>query len=189
MEQAHAGECRIPPRQAARRFPQRRRAGLHQRLGAARRREGARLFRVRAGAASGRAACRGQSRLRAKDRQLSGASRARRRSSAICAGRRRRRWFVADHDASADVWFVRDHRAMARVRGWGEVAPFYIEQEAPVPPGGVPHPARLRSNCATTICNMRSPGSGSRWCWWSFSRSGRSHRRRKAAPNQTAAAA
>ncbi len=55
-------------------------------------------------------------------------------------------WFVTDHDAAADTWYVRDHRLMARVRGWGEVAPFYVEQEAPVPPGGVPHPAPLRVN-------------------------------------------
>ena len=27
---------------------------------------------------------------------------------------------------------ARDHRAMAEVRGWGAVAPFYIEQEAPL---------------------------------------------------------
>jgi cytochrome oxidase assembly protein ShyY1 len=54
--------------------------------------------------------------------------------------------FVADHDASADVWHVRDHRLMASRRGWGEVAPFYVEQESPVPPGGVPHPAPLRVN-------------------------------------------
>ena len=45
-----------------------------------------------------------------------------------------------------DVWYVRDHRAIARVRGWDNLAPFYIEQEAPVPPGGVPHPAILRPN-------------------------------------------
>jgi cytochrome oxidase assembly protein ShyY1 len=55
-------------------------------------------------------------------------------------------WFVTDHDASADVWYVRDHRMMARLRNWGDVAPFYVEQEAPVPPGGVPHPAPLRVN-------------------------------------------
>jgi cytochrome oxidase assembly protein ShyY1 len=55
-------------------------------------------------------------------------------------------WFVADYDAAADVWHVRDHRLMARQRGWGEVAPFYIEQESPAPPGGVPHPASLRVN-------------------------------------------
>lgn len=52
-------------------------------------------------------------------------------------------WFVATHDAAGDIWTVRDHRAMAALKGWGEVAPFYIEQEAPVPPGGLPHPAPL----------------------------------------------
>lgn len=55
-------------------------------------------------------------------------------------------WFVTDRDASADIWYVRDHRLMARVRNWGDVAPFYVEQEAPTPPGGVPHPAHLRPN-------------------------------------------
>jgi surfeit locus 1 family protein len=53
-------------------------------------------------------------------------------------------WFVADRDTSGGVWHVRDHRAMARVRGWDNVAPFYVEQESPAPPGGVPHPAMLR---------------------------------------------
>jgi surfeit locus 1 family protein len=52
--------------------------------------------------------------------------------------------FVADHDAAGEVWMVRDPAAMARVRGWGAVVPFYIEQEAPVPPGGLPHPAPLK---------------------------------------------
>jgi surfeit locus 1 family protein len=52
-------------------------------------------------------------------------------------------WFVADHDAAGDIWTVRDPAAMARLLGWGTVAPFYIEQEAPVPPGGLPHPAPL----------------------------------------------
>ncbi len=54
--------------------------------------------------------------------------------------------FVTDRDDKADVWYLRDHRDMARVRGWDNVAPFYVEQEAPVPPGGVPHPASLRPN-------------------------------------------
>lgn len=52
--------------------------------------------------------------------------------------------FVPDRDSSGATWFVRDQEAMARALGWGEVAPFYIEQEAPVPPGGVPHPAALK---------------------------------------------
>jgi cytochrome oxidase assembly protein ShyY1 len=51
--------------------------------------------------------------------------------------------FVSDRDSASATWFVRDHLAMAKANGWGEVAPFYIEQEAPVPPGGVPHPAKL----------------------------------------------
>lgn len=50
--------------------------------------------------------------------------------------------FVSDRDGSG-IWYVRDPLAMARVLGWGEVAPFYVEQEAPVPPGGLPHPAAL----------------------------------------------
>lgn len=38
------------------------------------------------------------------------------------------------------LWFVRDHPAMARANGWGAVAPFYVDLERPVPPGGVPKP-------------------------------------------------
>jgi surfeit locus 1 family protein len=52
-------------------------------------------------------------------------------------------WFVADHDSSGKSWYVRDQRAMAKQLGWGAVAPFYVEQESPVPLGGVPHPAPL----------------------------------------------
>ena len=52
--------------------------------------------------------------------------------------------FVADHDAAGEVWMVRDPAAMAQRKGWGVVPPFYIEQEAPVPPGGLPHPAPLK---------------------------------------------
>jgi cytochrome oxidase assembly protein ShyY1 len=41
------------------------------------------------------------------------------------------------------LWFSRDHLAMARALGWGEVAPFYLDLEAPVPPSGVPKPGPL----------------------------------------------
>ncbi len=51
--------------------------------------------------------------------------------------------FVAEHDAAGDIWFVRDPAAMAKLRGWGAVAPFYIDQQAPVPPGGYPKPGPL----------------------------------------------
>ncbi len=54
------------------------------------------------------------------------------------------RWFVTESDQAGSVWYVRDHRAMAQRLSWGEpVAPFYIDQEAPVPPGGVPQPGPL----------------------------------------------
>jgi cytochrome oxidase assembly protein ShyY1 len=41
------------------------------------------------------------------------------------------------------LWFTRDHRAMARALGWGDVAPFYIDLEAPVPESGIPKPGPL----------------------------------------------
>jgi cytochrome oxidase assembly protein ShyY1 len=41
------------------------------------------------------------------------------------------------------LWFARDHLAMARVLGWGEVAPFYIDLEQPVPASGIPKPGPL----------------------------------------------
>jgi len=53
-------------------------------------------------------------------------------------------WFVADHDSGGSIWFVRDPGKMAQVRNWGPVAPFYIEQESPVPEGGSPRPAALK---------------------------------------------
>ena len=54
------------------------------------------------------------------------------------------RWFVFETDAEGSIWYVRDHRAMAKRLGWGDnVAPFYIDQEAPAPPGGLPRPGPL----------------------------------------------
>ncbi len=41
------------------------------------------------------------------------------------------------------LWFARDHGAMARALGWGEVAPFYIDLESPVPQSGMPKPGPL----------------------------------------------
>jgi surfeit locus 1 family protein len=57
-----------------------------------------------------------------------------------------RPWFLSDTDKSSDTWFVRDPGAMAAAKGWGEVAPFYVDQETPVPPGGLPRPSALRVN-------------------------------------------
>ena len=41
------------------------------------------------------------------------------------------------------LWFTRDHLAMARSLGWGNVAPFYIDLEQPVPANGIPKPGPL----------------------------------------------
>jgi len=41
------------------------------------------------------------------------------------------------------LWFARDHLAMAKSLGWGEVAPFYIDLEQPLPPSGIPKPGPL----------------------------------------------
>jgi len=41
------------------------------------------------------------------------------------------------------LWFTRDHLAMARTLGWGEVAPFYLDLELPMPASGIPKPGPL----------------------------------------------
>jgi surfeit locus 1 family protein len=41
------------------------------------------------------------------------------------------------------LWFTRDHLGIARALGWGEVAPFYIDLETPVPESGIPKPGPL----------------------------------------------
>jgi cytochrome oxidase assembly protein ShyY1 len=41
------------------------------------------------------------------------------------------------------LWFTRDHQAMAHALGWGEVAPFYLDLEAPAPANGIPKPGPL----------------------------------------------
>lgn len=41
------------------------------------------------------------------------------------------------------LWFTRDHLAMAKALGWGEVAPFYVDLETPVPANGIPKPGPL----------------------------------------------
>jgi cytochrome oxidase assembly protein ShyY1 len=42
------------------------------------------------------------------------------------------------------LWFVRDHLAMAKMLGWGGIAPFYVDLETPVPQNGIPKPGPLR---------------------------------------------
>lgn len=50
-------------------------------------------------------------------------------------------------DVEKRLWFARDHLAMARALGWNHdgttIAPFYVDLEQPVPPGGIPKPGPL----------------------------------------------
>jgi surfeit locus 1 family protein len=55
-------------------------------------------------------------------------------------------WLFPNEERSGNIWIQRDHRAMAARNGWGEVGPFYIDQELPVPDGGAPRPGPIRPN-------------------------------------------
>ncbi len=54
-----------------------------------------------------------------------------------------RSWFAPADDPRKNLWFTRDPRAIAAGKGIGPVAPFYVEQEASAPPGGLPQPGKL----------------------------------------------
>lgn len=54
--------------------------------------------------------------------------------------------FSPKDDPGRNLWFVRDPVAIAAAKGWGDVAPFYIELESPQPASGLPRAGRLRAN-------------------------------------------
>ncbi len=54
-----------------------------------------------------------------------------------------RHWFTPGDDPAHNLWFARDPVAIAAAKHIGPVAPFYVEQESPVPPGGLPQPGKL----------------------------------------------
>jgi surfeit locus 1 family protein len=51
--------------------------------------------------------------------------------------------FTPNDEPQNNVWFLRDQKTMAAAKKWDAPAPFYIEQESPVPPGGLPKPGKL----------------------------------------------
>jgi surfeit locus 1 family protein len=51
--------------------------------------------------------------------------------------------FTPAADLKEKVWYLRDPQAVAREEKWGTVPPFYIDQESPVPPGGLPLPGKV----------------------------------------------
>jgi surfeit locus 1 family protein len=54
--------------------------------------------------------------------------------------------FAPKDEPERNLWFVRDPAAIAAAKGWGEVAPFYVELEGPQPPGGLPRAGALKPN-------------------------------------------
>jgi surfeit locus 1 family protein len=56
-----------------------------------------------------------------------------------------RQWFTPSDDPARNLWFTRDPAGIAAAKGLDPkmVAPFYVEQEAPAPPGGLPQPGKL----------------------------------------------
>jgi surfeit locus 1 family protein len=51
--------------------------------------------------------------------------------------------FTPADEPQNNVWYLRDSTAIAAAKKWDTAAPFYVEQEAPVPPGGLPKPGKL----------------------------------------------
>ena len=51
--------------------------------------------------------------------------------------------FTPAPDLKANVWYARDLKAIAAAKHWSDYAPFYVDQESPVPPGGWPKPGRM----------------------------------------------
>jgi surfeit locus 1 family protein len=56
-----------------------------------------------------------------------------------------RHWFTPADDPAHNLWFARDPAGIAAAKDLDAkmVAPFYIEQEAPTPPGALPQPGKL----------------------------------------------
>lgn len=54
-----------------------------------------------------------------------------------------RGWFTPQDEPARNVWYVRDHRTIAAAKNWGETAPFFVDQEGPAAPGGLPRPGPL----------------------------------------------
>jgi cytochrome oxidase assembly protein ShyY1 len=57
-----------------------------------------------------------------------------------------RGWFTPSDDPAHSLWFVRDQRAMAQAKGWGEVAPFFVELETQSGAGALPQSGGLTVN-------------------------------------------
>jgi surfeit locus 1 family protein len=57
-----------------------------------------------------------------------------------------RSWLTPADSPEKNLWFTRDLAGMAKAKGVERVAPFYVELEEAVPPGGLPRAGRLTLN-------------------------------------------
>jgi surfeit locus 1 family protein len=51
--------------------------------------------------------------------------------------------FTPADDPNGNAWYLRDPKSIAAVKKWATAAPFYIDQESPVPTGGLPLPGKI----------------------------------------------
>ncbi len=51
--------------------------------------------------------------------------------------------FTPNDEPQNNLWYLRDPGAIAAAKKWDSASPFYVEQESPVPPGGLPKPGKL----------------------------------------------
>jgi surfeit locus 1 family protein len=54
--------------------------------------------------------------------------------------------FSPNDQPARNLWFARDPAGIAVAKGWGDVAPFYVELESPQPSGGLPQAGALKAN-------------------------------------------
>lgn len=55
----------------------------------------------------------------------------------------KRGFFTPSDQPDKNIWYLRDPRLIAAAKKWDTAAPFYVEQESPVPPNGWPRPGKL----------------------------------------------
>ena len=53
--------------------------------------------------------------------------------------------FTPNDEPAKSLWFARDPASMAAAKGWGTIAPFYVDQEAPPAAGGLPKVGPLQA--------------------------------------------
>ena len=51
--------------------------------------------------------------------------------------------FTPADDTNGNVWYLRDPKAIATAKKWATASPFYIDQESPIPAGGLPLPGKV----------------------------------------------